>query len=165
MRCAETYAAVHGWCTGRHRDYPTDDIPVDKLGHVGVDLRLAIRSRVFPEIATRFDLQPGSLGIQDLFLVKYSMQPGAMKELEPHVDSSDFSFVIALNDLSEYEGGGTRFLFAPVPEPVFRLALGYATLFCGKNRHQGVAITKGTRYILAGFLDCNGEGKCVGELA
>ena len=34
-------------------------------------------------------------------------------------------------------GCGAQFFFAPVPDPVFRPALGHATLFSGKNRHQG----------------------------
>lgn len=78
-----------------------------------------------------------------------------MALLEEHEDGSQWSFVIALNNASEYEGGGTKFVELK-SAPVFRPAVGCATLFSGKNRHCGVAITAGTRYILAGFLKVDG---------
>ena len=40
------------------------------------------------------------------FIAKYSMLPGGQRKLEAHEDTSDFSFVLALNDLSAYEGSG-----------------------------------------------------------
>lgn len=69
-----------------------------------------------------------------------------------HEDGSEFSFVLALNAGSEYTGGGTQFL-AIDGDPVYRPQQGRATLFSGKNRHQGLAISAGTRYVLAGFLE------------
>ena len=63
---------------------------------------------------------------------------------------SPFAFVVPLND--GFEGGGTQFVQLE-GAPIFRPAVGRALLFSGKNRHQGVATTKGVRYILAGFVD------------
>ena len=80
------------------------------------------------------------------------MDPGGLAALEAHEDGSEFSFVVALNSVEEYQGGGTQFLEMGEPHPVFRPAKGYATLFSGKNRHCGLPITSGVRYILAGFL-------------
>eukprot|EP01052_Picozoa_sp_SAG31_P013384 SAG31_NODE_803_length_12003_cov_25.248593_9_plen_89_part_00 len=77
--------------------------------------------------------------------------PGGLAELEEHEDGSAWSFVLALNDETEYLGGGTKFVKLD-GKPVFRPPCGYATLFNGKNRHCGVAISAGRRYILAGFL-------------
>jgi hypothetical protein len=42
-------------------------------------------------------------------------------------------------------------------QPVFRPAVGCATLFSGKNRHCGMAISAGVRYILAGFCTYTDE--------
>ena len=51
-----------------------------------------------------------------------------------------------------FEGGGTQFVDIE-GAPIFRPAVGAALLFSGKNRHRGVATTKGVRYILAGLID------------
>lgn len=113
----------------------------------------AVKAKLIPEMAARFDLQADALSILDLFIARYSVEPGGLAALEPHEDGSEFSFVLALNSLAEYEGGGTQFLATGVvPHPVFRPDKGYATLFSGKNRHCGLPITSGVRYILAGFL-------------
>jgi hypothetical protein len=62
----------------------------------------------------------------------------------------------ALNKRTEYKGGGTQFLELE-NTPTFRPKRGFATLFSGKNRHCGVAITSGTRYVLAGFVQYGEE--------
>jgi len=68
--------------------------------------------------------------------------------------------VVALNDLAEYDGGGTQFLETGQDiAPVYRPGKGHASLFSGKNRHCGLAISKGVRYILAGFLKYQPEPK------
>jgi hypothetical protein len=71
--------------------------------------------------------------------------------LEAHVDGTPWSFVIALNDSKEYDGGGTHFIhsdFTCRPQKA-----GSAVLFSGKNLHEGLAITSGVRYILTGFCE------------
>ena len=85
-----------------------------------------------------------------------------MRELEAHQDGSEFSFVLALNEQSEFQGGGTKFLEID-GEPVFRPDRGFATLFSGKNRHCGMAISSGTRYVLAGFLSYADPGGNSGD--
>ena len=59
--------------------------------------------------------------------------------------------MLALNKKSDYTGGGTQFLNLE-GHPCFRPSRGYATIFSGKNRHCGLAISQGTRFVLAGFL-------------
>lgn len=71
-------------------------------------------------------------------------------DLPEHEDGSPWSFVLPLNSPQEYDGGGTQFVELD-GQPVFRPAQGTAVLFSGRNRHRGVAITRGVRYILAGF--------------
>ncbi len=147
---AENYAAVHGWTTKRHVAYPTHDLPTTVLGEVGEMLERAVAAKLLPEMAALFGLDRSRLGILEMFLAKYSVVPGGLAQLEEHEDGSQWSFVIALNDEAEYTGGGTKFVEIE-GEPVFRPTIGCATLFSGKNRHCGMAISAGVRYILAGF--------------
>ena len=84
----------------------------------------------------------------DLFVARYSAD--GQRALEEHEDGSPWAFVVPLND--GFEGGGTQFVELE-GAPIFRPAVGRALLFSGKNRHRGVATTKGVRYILAGFVD------------
>eukprot|EP00959_Pyramimonas_sp_CCMP1952_P285415 5967677-Pyramimonas_sp.AAC.1 len=49
-----------------------------------------------------------AFSVADAFVVKYNAAAG-QRELKPHRDGSVFSFNVALNALSEYEGGGTFF--------------------------------------------------------
>jgi hypothetical protein len=151
---AEAHAAQHrGWSTGRHAAYPSCDLPIYVLGTAGTNIVSAVDTRLLPELASRFGLDLGLLQIQDLFVAKYSVAAGGLPSLEAHVDGSEFSFVLALNKRIAYAGGGTQFLELE-GTPVFRPRRGCATLFSGKNRHCGVAITSGTRYVLAGFVQC-----------
>ena len=57
---------------------------------------------------------------------------------------------MALNHPNEYEGGGTR--FAHQNGSVIKISKGDLLIFPGKLAHEGVAVTKGIRYILTGFL-------------
>ena len=149
---AEAHAAQHrGWSTGRHAAHPTHDLPIHTLGTAGAIIVSAIEGRLLPELAARFGLDLRLLQTQDLFVAKYSVVAGGLPSLEAHVDGSEFAFVLALNRRTEYAGGGTQFLELE-GTPVFRPKRGCATLFSGKNRHCGVAITSGTRYVLAGFV-------------
>jgi hypothetical protein len=86
--------------------------------------------------------------------IRYEFDPsgGGQAGLEEHEDGSPWSFVIPLNPPREYEGGGTQFV-ALESKPLFRPAKeGHAVMFSGQNRHRGVPITAGRRYVLAGFL-------------
>ena len=153
---AEDYAAVHGWTTKRHVAYPTHDLPTTVLGEAGEVLERAVATKLLPEMAARFGLDRSRLGVLEMFLAKYSVVPGGLAQLEEHEDGSQWSFVIALNDATEYAGGGTKFVEMK-GKPVFRPAVGCATLFSGKNRHCGMAISAGVRYILAGFCSYTDE--------
>ena len=82
------------------------------------------------------------------FVVKYDTcgQSG----LDIHRDSSEFSFVLLLSDPSDFEGGGTIYKEKNLlvnPDEKGSIAIHF-----GKLYHGGKNITKGTRYILIGFL-------------
>jgi len=163
IKSAEQHASTHGWTRDRHMAYPTNDLPVTAavLGSQTAEVLCdAVNAKLLPELAELFNLERSKLGIQEMFVAKYEpIVAGGLPGLEEHEDGSEFSFVLSLNDgqrngggvKGEFDGGGTRFVHLD-GQPTYRPPLGYATLFSGKNRHCGVATTRGVRYILAGFL-------------
>ena len=78
-----------------------------------------------------------------------------------HTDSQTFSFTIALNDATEYEGGGTGFerlrpsqsdALVPFTEHILTADAGGVVTFPGKLPHRGHVITSGRRYIIPLFI-------------
>ena len=87
----------------------------------------------------------------------------AQRSLEVHRDGSCFSFMVQLNELSDFRGGGTRFSYTDSPpaeggESVYRrssplsVPAGHAMLFSGRFLHEGAHLTAGVRYLLVGFV-------------
>ena len=92
---------------------------------------------------------PEQLEFRDLFVVKYSTTLGGQHELGMHMDGSVFSFNILLSHASAFDGGGTY--FEPTAQTV-RPPQGSAVCHSGQVRHSGLAITRGERYLLVGFV-------------
>ena len=161
VREAEAHAAGHGgWTTKRHVAYPTKDIAAKDVAALHW-LPGRIQQDLLPGFELHYGLRRGSLFIEDLFVAKYEFdassgdgQPGLVE----HEDGSPWSFVVPLNAAANFDGGGTRFVH-PIPggQQLFRPPLGTAVMFSGKNRHCGVSITRGVRYILAGFCGDDSE--------
>jgi hypothetical protein len=137
------------WQTARHSFYPTTDIATSTAPPIERAL-LEANSRLLEIACSAFGFEPGELWLRDQFVVKYSAD--AQRSLAPHRDASSISYVVALNDA--YEGGGTCFLGEPQTS-TRRLRSGEALLFCGKRLHEGKPVTRGTRYIVTGFLDAH----------
>ena len=154
---AESYAKGHGgWEVDRHEDYPTTDIEATTIPSLVYPIHNIVYRRIVPSMARAFHLDPTFLGIGEIFIAKYSASiQNHQRHLKAHTDGSDFSFVVALND--DFEGGGTRFIKSNIVE---RPPPGTAIAFCGKTRHEGIAVTKGTRYILAGFMKYGSSRGC-----
>lgn len=86
------------------------------------------------------------------FVVRY--RPDEQPLLRPHHDSSTFTINIALNRKDiDYEGGGCRFLRydCKVESP----RKGWSFMHPGRltHYHEGLRVTKGTRYIMVSFVD------------
>lgn len=84
-----------------------------------------------------------------MFVVRYDATEG-QQQLSKHTDSSHVSFNVLLND--DFEGGGTRFhnrwndqFYTARPN------MGDVLINNANMLHEGMATTKGIRYILVGF--------------
>jgi predicted 2-oxoglutarate/Fe(II)-dependent dioxygenase YbiX len=84
----------------------------------------------------------------DIFVVKYDMN--GQQELESHSDGSNITISIMLSDTKDYMGGGTHF---ESDQTVYYLEKGDILIHNGKDRHAGLKITKGTRYVLVMFIN------------
>ena len=144
---SEEYAKNNGgWTTSRHENYATTDLPVEKILPV---FRFVLHSfqNIFKKIQTSYCLsQNTEFNILDLFIVKYS--ENAQNSLDLHQDGSFFTINLLLNDVCEFEGGGTYFNDGTT---VF-LEQGDMLIHSGKIKHAGIQITKGKRYLLVAFI-------------
>ena len=148
VREAEKHAAARGgWSKKRHEHYPTTDLDTAKVPALRYPVHNLVYTRIIPKIASHFELDAARLGIKEVFIAKYSAATGHQRRLGAHRDGSDFSFIVALND--GFDGGGTMFVRS---NTVVRPGAGKCVVFCGRNKHMGIAVTRGTRYIMAGFL-------------
>ena len=142
------------WTTDRHSLYPTTDIEVNSVPWLEAEMAVLLKGSLLPAIARLFDVDEAELFLRDQFVVKYSCAAGCQAGLETHYDESCFSYVIQLNDPASFEGGGTLFEHA---EAAVSVPAGDALLFCGYNRHGGVPVLGGERYVLTGFVDLRSD--------
>ena len=150
---AKRYASKNSWEKNRHSEYPTTDNELDNSWLCYNMIISKIYKNMIPKFSKKFDIDESVIGINEIFVAKYSVN--GQKKLEEHEDGSELSFVIALND--EYTGGGTY--FTKLNRKV-RLPKGSCVLFSGRESHKGLEITNGTRYILTGFLNIFNERFC-----
>ena len=152
VRDTEIFASKSGWGKTRHVAYPTTDLSVDNVPALQW-VTAKIKQLLLPRFEQLFQLKTNCMYIDDMFVAKYEYKEGKQAGLNEHEDGSPWSFVIPLNECIEFDGGGTQFVYL---EPgLFRPKQGKCVMFSGKNRHSGVPITRGVRYILAGFLGDN----------
>ena len=152
---AEDYAALNEWTNDRHENYPTTDNEITYEWNTYNPISNYIHSKIFTELKRMYNVNPNELGINELFVAKYENKANKQSSLGSHVDGSEFSFVIALND--NFEGGGTHFVES---NETYNLNSGDCLVFSGQNRHKGVKVKSGTRYILTGFLNYKSHNYC-----
>ncbi|EDW70891.1 procollagen-lysine,2-oxoglutarate 5-dioxygenase [Drosophila virilis] len=86
------------------------------------------------------------------FMVRY--RPDEQPFLRPHHDSSTYTINIAMNSVGiDYEGGGCHFLRYNCS--VTETKKGWMLMHPGRltHFHEGLLVTKGTRYIMISFID------------
>ena len=160
--------AQDGWTESRHRAFATNDVPARSVTAVADWVHAALRARVLGALEARH--ATGPLSFRDLFFVRYSHTAaasgvrGAQKGLEAHRDGSPISFNVLLNSADDFDGGGTFFeedrdddapdaQTALPRRTVRRIARGDCLVHSGKQRHGGVPVTRGERFLLVGFID------------
>lgn len=149
------------WSGGKHSDpriaggyenVPTDDIHLNQVNldkmwlHILDKYIMPLTSKVF----TGYYSNPPRSNLN--FVVKY--HPERQRLLRPHHDASTFTTNIALNNPEiDYEGGGCRFLRYNCS--VLGTRKGWMLMHPGRltHYHEGLPVTKGTRYILVSFND------------
>ena len=138
IRAAEAWAAsAGGWTTSRHFAVPTTDVPLRHLTSLLPALNRALRDVLLPAAAAAYYpaamARAARLRVLDGFLVRYTA--GEQAGLPTHCDQSLLSYTIALNEPTEYEGGGTYFraIGAALDAP----HAGHAVLFPGRLEHAG----------------------------
>ena len=117
LAAARDAASLHGWSTGRHRHYPTTDLPLWRLG--GATMRWvmqALESELLPAAAAAFRIPLASLRVRESFVARYDAggKGGEQADLAMHKDGTLLAFTITLSDAAGYDGGGTQFA-APTP--------------------------------------------------
>ena len=143
------------WTQSRHSRYPTTDISTHQLPWLERATATAFENLLCPRFEQAFSIPRRYLRLRDEFLVTYS--PARQAHLSPHIDASVLSYIIQVNDPTEFEGGGTSFVVPQESDEDFSDPViapsGSTILFCGKRRHRGNATTAGRRVIIAGFVD------------
>jgi len=148
---AEKVASEIQWCTQRHGNFPTTDLPLVELPETLQFLKKALVERIYPLLRLQFGTylpDPYKLRVADGFVVKYDAA-GGQKELKPHRDGSVLSFNIALNSAHEFEGGGTWFSSL---DDAIKIDQGQMLSHASGLLHGGHGITTGIRYILVAFV-------------
>lgn len=147
---SEKYASKNGgWKTNRHSLYPTTDLEIQNIKTIFPFILTCFYETITKNIIKYYNFKINDIIIEinDLFIVKY--ESCKQNNLEFHKDTSCISVNILLNDISEFEGGGTIFDDGIT---VF-LNQGDAIIHSGKSSHSGLQITTGKRYLLIFFID------------
>ena len=144
---SEIYATNNGgWLTTRHDNYPTTDLPIDKIP--------TIFSFILTTFAKNIDIIKKSycitnstiFNIEDIFIIKYDIN--SQNELELHSDQSSITINMLLSNTSDFEGGGTYFEDGITTY----LEQGDMIIHNGHVKHSGLKITNGKRYVLVAFI-------------
>lgn len=115
--------------------------------------------RIFPLLQSMYPTAcpQGENGLRDFRIftakvLKYDAASGN-DYLGVHHDGSLLTFLIGLNGLGEYEGGGT---YMEALGKAVRYEAGHLCCHPGIVRHGGDKVTSGVRYVLAAWIDISG---------
>lgn len=146
---------TEGWFTDRHLFHPTTDLGIEMLHNETIKNEVnAELQKLIKQAANIYSMRENRITASDVFVVKYSCNTSdGQKELGEHVDGSEITFNIQLNCPTEYTGGGTL-LGDPFGNDNNAIRLDQGRMLChaGRQKHSGIRINSGVRYILVAFL-------------
>jgi tetratricopeptide (TPR) repeat protein len=142
-------AADGGWSTARHAQVPATDIAAARVPAVRTWLNEQLERAILPAFEHLYGVPRESLWLVDAFVVKYSAG-SPQDHLPQHFDQSPWSAIISLNNATAYDGGGTHFM---AMNRTVRADAGEFVSFSGRLSHGGNPVTRGTRYVLALFVN------------
>jgi predicted 2-oxoglutarate/Fe(II)-dependent dioxygenase YbiX len=87
-------------------------------------------------------------------VIKYDASLGKASKLRTHKDNSDVSFILLINEPSDFEGGGTY--FHGINKTIY-LGQGEALIFNGQLVHEAIPISAGKRFVISGFIKFTDE--------
>jgi len=134
----------------RHATYATCDFAVDECAALSDYLEeIAWEEKVLKFLKDHYGIVHDAKFL-DLFVACYQapyQNHQVMDRLQGHRDGSLLSFTMVLND--DFQGGGTV-----IDNQALQLPPGGAVVHCGKIWHGAAPVTKGTRIVMVGFVDC-----------
>ena len=146
------------WGRVGHEEYRTFDTWLETLGMNKVynsfikDYITPLGEHVFGEVGNDFN----DLSKVENFIAKY---PSNHKHsaLPVHVDDSDYSIQVSLNNLEDYIGGGTWY---PKQKALIKVPKGYVVMHPGSIgfSHGARRVMSGTRYQLVSFIKGDSSG-------
>ncbi|XP_069181072.1 procollagen-lysine,2-oxoglutarate 5-dioxygenase 1 isoform X2 [Procambarus clarkii] len=157
----EAFEDYGGWSDGTNNDprleggyesVPTIDIHMKQMGMEEVWLEV-LRVYMQPmqlKIFEGYNNDPPRAIMN--FMVRY--KPDEQPFLRPHHDTSTYTINVALNKPKvDFEGGGCRFVRYNCSVTDSRV--GWVLMHPGRltHLHEGLRVTKGTRYIIVSFVD------------
>ena len=145
------------WMVGGARyGTPSDRVgalmPLERLPKSFQLINEQLLPRIFASVVEAFECcadHPSDLRLGGARVVRYDAAEGQV-ELGMHRDFLALTVNIALNDPTEFEGGGT--IVEALSKSPIRLKRGHALIHPGDVRHAGTSITSGSRYVLVLFL-------------
>ncbi|XP_065349173.1 procollagen-lysine,2-oxoglutarate 5-dioxygenase-like [Cloeon dipterum] len=153
--CQELVAEAEAngsWVTGAYNDpVPTQDIHMEYIG-LGEMWDLMLKEYILPLVSGVFTGYEDTPHCPHKFVVRY--RPDQQAFLRPHHDTATYTINLALNNAKiDYEGGGCRFIRYNCSVQDTRI--GWILMHPGRltHYHEGLPVSKGTRYILVSFVD------------
>ena len=145
------------WMEGGARyGTPSDKVgalmPLERLPKSFEMINEKLLPRILASVVKAFDCcahHPSDLRVGGARVVRYDAAAGQV-ELGMHRDFLALTANIALNDPTEFEGGGT--IIEALSNTPIRLKKGHALVHPGDIRHAGSSVTYGTRYVLVVFF-------------